>query len=118
MASHVTFRSRRRAASRSQLLCVFKEPQPNRAWRSSARPREAAARVSWRFEVLVEFLACSRPEDVVRSGGKAWSSCSSRSGNPWSSSRIRVCACEGDRPCRRDKVATGRPIAIGFLIAT
>ncbi|MQL96767.1 hypothetical protein Taro_029444 [Colocasia esculenta] len=47
------------------------EPQPNRAWRSSARPGEAAARVSWRFEVLVEFSACSRREDVVWSGGNA-----------------------------------------------
>ncbi|MQL74093.1 hypothetical protein Taro_006479 [Colocasia esculenta] len=47
-----------------------------------------------------------------------WFLRSSRSGNPWSSSRIRVCACEGDRPCRRDKVATGRSIAIGFPIAT
>ncbi|MQL99018.1 hypothetical protein Taro_031734, partial [Colocasia esculenta] len=38
---------------------------------SSARPGKAAARVSWRFEVLVEFSAHSRREDVVRSGGNA-----------------------------------------------
>ncbi|MQM18399.1 hypothetical protein Taro_051390 [Colocasia esculenta] len=42
-----------------------------RAWRSSARPGEAAARVSWRFEVLEVREACSRREDVVWSGGNA-----------------------------------------------
>ncbi|MQL89673.1 hypothetical protein Taro_022237, partial [Colocasia esculenta] len=39
--------------------------------RRSARPREAAARVFWRFEVLVEFSARSLREDVVWSGGNA-----------------------------------------------
>ncbi|MQL76673.1 hypothetical protein Taro_009064 [Colocasia esculenta] len=38
---------------------------------SSARPGEAAAQVSWRFEVLVEFSVRSRREDVVWSGGNA-----------------------------------------------
>ncbi|MQL81936.1 hypothetical protein Taro_014405 [Colocasia esculenta] len=70
-ASHIAFRSRRRATSRSQLICVFKEPQPNRAGRSSAWPGEAAGRVSWRFKVLVEFSMHSRREDVMWSGGNA-----------------------------------------------
>ncbi|MQM17115.1 hypothetical protein Taro_050083, partial [Colocasia esculenta] len=84
---------------------------------SSARPGEAAAQVSWRFEVLVEFSARSRREDVVWSGGNAEGSMvfaffAKVGGDPWSFSRIRVCAYEGD------KVATGRPAAIGFPIAT
>ncbi|MQM13288.1 hypothetical protein Taro_046214 [Colocasia esculenta] len=37
----------------------------------SARPGEAAVRVSWRFEVLVEFSARSHREDVVWSGRNA-----------------------------------------------
>ncbi|MQM02253.1 hypothetical protein Taro_035019 [Colocasia esculenta] len=42
-ASYVTFRSQRRAASRSQPLCVFKEVWPDRAGASSARLGGAAA---------------------------------------------------------------------------
>ncbi|MQL97789.1 hypothetical protein Taro_030487 [Colocasia esculenta] len=60
---------------------------------------------------------CSRREDVAWSEGNA-------EGSPIfafftkSFSRIRVCACEGDIPCRRDKVTIGRPVAIWFPIAT
>ncbi|MQL87542.1 hypothetical protein Taro_020085 [Colocasia esculenta] len=42
-AAYVAFRLRRRATSRSQLQCIFKEPWLNRASTGSARPGGAAA---------------------------------------------------------------------------
>ncbi|MQL73333.1 hypothetical protein Taro_005678 [Colocasia esculenta] len=63
-----------------------------------------------RFEVLVEFLVRSHREDVAWSGGNT-------ERTPVFAFFTKGCACEGDRPCRRDKVATGRPVVIGFPIA-
>ncbi|MQM05553.1 hypothetical protein Taro_038366 [Colocasia esculenta] len=71
-AAYVAFRLRRRATSRSQLQCIFKEPWPNRAFTGSARPRGATAGFLREIRGSREVRgAWSRCEDVVGSGGNA-----------------------------------------------
>ncbi|MQL84349.1 hypothetical protein Taro_016853 [Colocasia esculenta] len=82
-ASYVTFRSRRRAMSRSQPRCVFKQGRPSRASHEQSLEKLCSARggccggFARQFGVLVWFLARSRREDVAWSGGDAvsWSVC-------------------------------------------
>ncbi|MQL97758.1 hypothetical protein Taro_030456, partial [Colocasia esculenta] len=70
-ASHIVFRLQRRATSHSQLLCIFKEPQPNRAGEAQLGQGELLQGFSRRFEILEKRGACSHCENIVWNGGNA-----------------------------------------------
>ncbi|MQL98917.1 hypothetical protein Taro_031633 [Colocasia esculenta] len=69
-------------------------------------------RISGRLDLLELGSTCSRHEDVVWSGGNVvWTpyfACFTKGfgGDLDEGFRITVCACEGDKPRRRDSVTT------------
>ncbi|MQL77984.1 hypothetical protein Taro_010403 [Colocasia esculenta] len=71
MAAYVVFKLRRRATSRSQLQCIFKEPWLKELSQALLDQGELLQGSSERFEVLEVRGVCSRREDVVWSGGNA-----------------------------------------------
>ncbi|MQL93192.1 hypothetical protein Taro_025835 [Colocasia esculenta] len=89
-----------------QVLCTG---WPAEVGLGKATVTSVAIRVSWRFEVLVEFSARSHREDVAWSGGNA-------EGTPVFAFFAKVFACEGDSLGCRDLVATARSVALEFLL--